>query len=119
MDGVREVSKNDLLQLLNDSSVKVINVLSQQAYDNLHIAGSIWIPFDRLEEGGWKELSGFRVITYCSSIDCGASETAAAILIEHGIEAMAYRGGMKEWVDSGLPVEGKLSPENYGKAGKC
>ncbi len=119
MEGVREVSKEQVLMLLKERNVRVINILSRSAYDNLHISGSIWMPFDRLEEGGWQELTGFRVVTYCSSRDCGASETAAAILIEHGIEAMAYRGGMKEWVESGLPVEGKLAPEDYGKAGKC
>lgn len=119
MEKVRHVSKEELLILLKENSVKVVNVLAKQAYENLHIAGSIWIPFDRLEGDGWKELLGSTVVTYCASSECGASETAASLLLSHGIHAMAYRGGIKEWAEAGFPVEGRLAPESYGDAGKC
>ena len=59
------------------------------------------------------------VVTYCSSSSCGASLTAAAILREHGIDASAYEGGIKEWAEAGLPVEGKLQYSEFYRAGKC
>lgn len=115
---VPEIDWQDVLNFMQKGAC-VVNILSRQAYDNLHIKGSVWIPFDRLESDGWMELSGKVVITYCASMDCGASVTAAQILRDHGIEAYAYRGGIREWSDLGLAVEGKLTPANYEKAGKC
>jgi rhodanese-related sulfurtransferase len=119
-NGVPKIGMVDLLRLMEEHSVTVVNVLGREAYENLRIAGSVWIPFDILEERGWEMLDKERpVVTYCASSSCGASLTAAAILREHGIDASAYEGGIKEWAEAGLPVEGKLQYSDFYRAGKC
>lgn len=119
-NSVPKIDMIDLLRLMGEHSVTVVNVLGREAYENLRIAGSLWIPFDILEEKGWEMVDReIPVVTYCASSSCGASLTAAAILREHGINAMAYEGGIKEWAEAGLPVEGKLQSSEFHRAGKC
>ncbi len=117
---VPKISMVDLMRLMEEHKVTVINVLGREAYENLRIAGSIWIPFDILEERGWELLDKEQLaVTYCASSSCGASLTAAAILRDHGINALAYEGGIKEWAEAGLPVEGRLQRSEFYRTGKC
>lgn len=106
-DGVRILSKEEVLQHIKDGTAAVVNVLGKSEYSRIHISGSVSIPFDILEAGELDELHGQKtVITYCKGYNCGASITAARLLKEMGLNAMAYEGGMEEWKESGLPVEG-------------
>lgn len=107
VDEIRAVSKEEVLEHIRNGTAVVINVLARRAFDDLHIKGSISIPFDILEDGELDAIgSNKNVITYCKSYTCGASMRAARLLREKGLNAMAYEGGIDEWEQSGLPVEG-------------
>lgn len=106
-ESIQIVSKEEVQKHLSNGTAAVVNVLAARAYDELHIKGSLSIPFDILENGELEALGGQKnVITYCKSYTCGASRRAARILKEKGYNAMAYEGGIDEWEQSGLPVEG-------------
>ncbi len=102
------LTKEEVLRHLKNDTAVVVNVLAKTAYDEVHIKGSVSIPFDILEDGELDGLNGKKnVITYCKSYTCGASKRAANILKDMGYNAMAYEGGIEEWEQSGLPVEGQ------------
>lgn len=108
-EAVPVIGKEELKLRMDRGSVTVVDVLSRKSFDDLHIKGSIWIPFDQIEMNGWEILDRKKaVVTYCANYNCSASKRAAAIIALHGYEVFAYEGGIQEWADSGLPVEGRL-----------
>lgn len=104
-----DVTKEQVIELTDQKGFTLVDILGKASYEDLHIKGAISVPFDELERNGWEILAGRKVITYCHGPSCEASAIAARILRDHGIEAYAYRGGLEEWTDSGLPLEGKYS----------
>jgi rhodanese-related sulfurtransferase len=47
------------------------------------------------------------IVVYCSNLDCNASLGLVKKLLDHGYRKIAhYRGGLIDWEDGGLPVEG-------------
>lgn len=106
-DQIDTVSKEDVLEHLERGTATVVDVLARHSYEELHIKGSISIPFDLVEEGKLDALRDQKnVITYCKNYTCLASKRAARILKQMGFNAFAYEGGIEEWEKSGLPVEG-------------
>jgi len=45
-------------------------------------------------------------VTYCSGFPCHHFMEAAEILVKQGFQPQGYPGGIQEWAESGLPVEG-------------
>lgn len=111
---MKTVTRSELVGKLGSPGVVVVNVLARGAYDKIHIRGSISIPRSELEAGRWEELDrGKEIITHCSSYECEGSRAAARFLEEKGFNVKAYEGGMKEWVEAGLPTDGTVSPQQF------
>ncbi len=111
---MKTISKDELATKMGDGRVIVVNVLKGQAYEKIHIKGSLSIPRMELENGRWQELDrGKQVVVHCSSYSCGASKLAAEFLESKGFDARAYEGGMKEWAEGGMPTEGMISAKQY------
>lgn len=107
------INKEDLKQAMDAGKVEVINVLSKDFYDKIHITGSKNIPLERLEVE-YRDLDKDKTyVVYCAHYQCDASRNAAKLLEEKGFSVKAYEGGIKEWAESGLPVEGSMSREEY------
>ncbi len=103
---LQTVSKEEVKNLLASNGATVVNVLESESYVRNHIKGSISIPLEALINGGYTKLDRERkVATYCASYMCSASKKAAEFLAEKGFDSYAYEGGMKEWAETGLPVE--------------
>ncbi len=111
---MKSISKDEMLTKLASGNLVVVNVLKREAYDKIRIKGSISIPRSELEGGRWTELDRNKEIAvHCSSYECGASRTAADFLEAKGFDVKAYEGGIKEWAEAGLPMEGTVSPRQY------
>lgn len=111
---MKTISKNELSAKLGKPGVVVVNVLEPQAYEKIHIKGSVSIPQSALQAGRWKELDKSKeIVTHCSSYTCNASREAATFLEAQGYNVRAYEGGMREWAESGLPTEGRLAPQQW------
>ncbi len=112
-DLIDTVSKEDVLKFLEKGTAVIVNVLARHSYDEIHIKGSISIPFDLVEDGRLDALGDqINVVTYCKNYTCLASKRAASILKHKGYNASAYEGGIEEWEKAGLPVEGSRAPKN-------
>lgn len=102
--GVQTISKEDLLSRLGQ--VQVVNVLEPEHYALGVVRGSLKIPLSQLDERMGELNKDREVVTYCASRQCTASRHAAEKLAAAGFRVRAYEGGIKEWKEAGLPVEG-------------
>jgi rhodanese-related sulfurtransferase len=106
----KKISAEELKKEMEaNPDLTVINVLSEKAFDNCKIEGSINLPLagGKLEDAaeGWEKDK--RLILYCANYKCMASRNAYEVLEKMGFTNMAaYEGGMKEWHDMGFPREG-------------
>jgi len=104
------ISKEEL-QDAND--VIILNVLSREYYEKLHIKGSIGVPLNILKEIAPALDKSKSYVTYCAHQQCDASRKAAEFLQEKGFSVKAYEGGIKEWAESDLPVEGTRDKDAF------
>lgn len=85
----------------------VINVLDKSLYDDCHIKGSVHVPFNEIEKHAASLDKNAEIIIYCSNYMCASSNYAAKKLRDLGFTKVSvYEGGIAEWYQKGLPVEG-------------
>ena len=90
-------------------NVKVINVLSEDDFEEGHIPNSINIPVeseDFLDQvKNEVRNKNDMIIVYCANNACTASTQAAQILEENGYtKVLDFKGGMEEWKQAGNQV---------------
>jgi rhodanese-related sulfurtransferase len=90
----------------------VINVLSPEVYQDCHIKGTINVPHDRLADFVQNLPKDTEIIVYCAHYQCPLSKQSAHLLMNLGFtNVKAYEGGIVEWYQDGLPVEGRCQME--------
>lgn len=90
--------------------MKLINVLSPEAFQDCHIQGSINVPYDQLEAFVKDLPKQTELIVYCASYSCPLSKKAFHLLKNLGFTNIAaYEGGIVEWHALGYPSEGSCS----------
>jgi rhodanese-related sulfurtransferase len=95
------------IQIKEQRDFVVINVLDKSLYDDCHIKGSIHVPFNEIDYYASLLDKSIEVVVYCSNYMCASSNYAAKKLRELGFtKVLVYEGGMAEWYQKGLPVEG-------------
>ncbi len=109
---MEKIEVEHVKEAMNSSeATALINVLSEEAFLNEHIPGSINIPIGSEEDFVQRVESvlpskSFHIIVYCSGPSCSASEKAAKELDKAGfLSVMRFAGGMKGWKEAGEPVE--------------
>lgn len=95
-------------ELDSDSNVKLVNVLSNQSFEEKHIPNSQNIPLDKIPEKAPQLLNkDDKIVVYCANFDCNASPKAAKKLEEMGYQNVYdYEGGIEDWQKAGYPVKG-------------
>ena len=95
---------------MQDITMRVVNVLSPEYYQDCHIKGSINVPLEQIEDFARGLKEDERVVFYCESYKCLASAQAWHKLHDLEIDKIwVYEGGINEWYRSDLPVEGPCS----------
>lgn len=98
---MKSISKDEFKSMMKEGNLVVVNVLSQGAYMEDHIEGSINIPVGGEFEDTVKKVlpdKSEKVVVYCASFECQASSKASQILDDLGYEnVLDYEGGMKDW----------------------
>ena len=76
------------------------------SYEDAHIPGAIPMPAEEVNRMADLYDRDLDVITYCGSYQCPASTMAAREFMKKGFRHVwDYKGGIKEWSESGSPVE--------------
>jgi rhodanese-related sulfurtransferase len=101
----------DHLKRMMDSGepYALLDVRTRNDYDREHIKGAKSLPLDEIEESAASIVRPDDVIiVYCDSFVCSASTSASKILTRLGYKNVRdYKGGLREWKQSGLPTESR------------
>jgi len=104
---VRTIDREELREkLARGDSFKLLMALNEWAFRAKHIPGSI--HFNTPDEMLGVLEKGDDIVVYCSNPECLASLAAYHRLVEHGYtNVRRYAGGLVDWEDAGLPLEGE------------
>ena len=100
------ISREELSGKLDrGEDVRLVMALSRWAYDAKHIPGSL--HFDSPDDLYAAVRPNDEVVVYCSNVDCLASVALYRDLVRRGYRRVRrYAGGLMEWEEAGLPLEG-------------
>jgi rhodanese-related sulfurtransferase len=106
---VRTISRDELKAKLDrGDDVKLIMALNRWAFEAKHIPGSL--HFDTPAALYTAIRPDDEVIVYCSHVDCLSSVALYRDLLKRGYHNVRrYSGGLLDWEDAGLPLEGEFA----------
>jgi rhodanese-related sulfurtransferase len=103
---VATIDREELKSKLdNGEPIKLVMALNRWAFDAKHIPGSL--HFDDPDELYSALQKDDEIIVYCSNVDCLSSVAVYRALVQRGYgNVRRYAGGLLDWEDAGLPLEG-------------
>ena len=109
LEPIRTISRDELKAKLDRGEpFKLIMALNRWAFDAKHIPGSL--HFDTPEDLYAAIDLEDEVVVYCSHVDCLSSVALYRDLIRRGYRNVRrYSGGLLDWEDAGLPLEGEFA----------
>lgn len=107
---IRTISRDELKAKLDrGDDFKLIMALNRWAFDAKHIPGSL--HFDTPAELYAAVRPEDEIVVYCSNVDCLSSVALYRDLVSRGFPSIRrYAGGLLDWEDAGLPLEGGFVP---------
>ena len=103
-DGLpREVSVDEGYQLVQ-SGVFMLDIRTQEEWDEYHAPNATLIPLDQLQNRLAELPKDREILVVCRSGN--RSRQGRDILLSAGFNAVSMSGGLKEWAAQGYPVEG-------------
>jgi rhodanese-related sulfurtransferase len=105
---IRTIDRDELKAKLDrGDDLVLIMALNRWAFEAKHIPGSV--HFDTPEELYAAVQPEDEVVVYCSQTDCLSSVAVYRDLVRRGYRNVRrYSGGLLDWEDAGLPLEGEL-----------
>jgi rhodanese-related sulfurtransferase len=105
---IRTIGREELKAKLDrGDDFKLVMALNRWAFDAKHIPGSI--HFDTPDQLYAAVGPDDEVVVYCSNVDCLSSVALYRDLIRRGYQNVRrYSGGLLDWEDAGLPLEGEF-----------
>lgn len=105
------ISREDLLLMMDrGDDFKLVNVLGDWAFKAKHIPGSINLSTPaKADELLVKDDN---IVVHCAGGDCPSSKYAFMMLKKAGYQNVRrYAGGLADWEDAGMPLEGDMVEE--------
>ena len=99
----REISVDQAYELYQAGTF-VLDVRTQEEWDEYHAPNTTLIPLDELEARLSELPADQDIVVVCRSGN--RSQQARDILLDAGFSATSMAGGLKEWYAKGYPVEG-------------
>ena len=87
----------------------LVDALSPMSFAAAHLPGAINLTPGWVDERARRRIPDFdtEVVVYCQGLDCDSSVQVANRLAELGYRKIRhYAGGVDDWRDAGLPLEG-------------
>ncbi len=106
---IRTIDRNELKSKLDrGDDIRLIMALNRWAYDAKHIPGSL--HFDTPDALYAALRPDDEIVVYCSQNDCLSSVAMYRDLVARGyLNVRRYSGGLMDWEDAGLPLEGAFA----------
>ncbi len=106
---VKNVSTQELVQLVNKENAKVVDVRAKEEFRKGHIVGAVNQTMSEIKNNQISSLESARKSP--SILVCNAGMTsgqAAQLLVAQGFEQVySLKGGMGDWQAANLPVQSK------------
>ncbi len=99
----REVSVDEAYAMYQ-SGVFVLDVRTQEEWDEYHAPNATLIPLEQLQAHINEVPKGREILVVCRSGN--RSQEGRDILLAAGYNATSMTGGLKEWYAKGYPIEG-------------
>ncbi len=98
-----DIDAAGLQQRLEAGGAQVIDVRADHEWEAGHVPGAVHIPLEGLSERAEEIDRESPVVFYC----LGGSRSGMAVQAfrEAGFEAIRLAGGMRSWIEAGMPVE--------------
>jgi rhodanese-related sulfurtransferase len=119
---VKQITRNELLEMINSKKkFTLVDALAKDNYFREHIKGAISLPLADIEQGITKNLNqDDLIVTYCANFECQASTKAAEKLVWLGYKnVLDYKGGLKDYKEAKLPMEGSFYMKEGGESPAC
>jgi len=119
---INKITREELIKMRDmGSEFKLVDVLPAESFTKEHIPGAISIPLAEMGKKAARLLKkNETVVVYCGSFDCQASTEAAKKLQALGYKnVLDYKGGLKDYKEAGLPLEGSDVKEFCPQGGSC
>ena len=106
IEPIRTIGRDELKAKLDrGEAVRLVMALNRWAYDAKHIPGSL--HFDTPDALYAALRPDDEIVVYCSQRDCLSSVAMYRDLVARDYQNVRrYSGGLMEWEDAGLPLEG-------------
>ena len=106
IEPIRTIGRDELKAKLDrGEGVRLVMALNRWAYDAKHIPGSL--HFDTPDALYAALRPDDEIVVYCSQRDCLSSVAMYRDLVARDYQNVRrYSGGLMEWEDAGLPLEG-------------
>ena len=104
-NALNAISKEELWSRIQSNDIIILDVRSEEEFNNGHIPGAISIPLSELRERLNEIPHNREVIAYCHGPYCVLSPEAIKILKDEGYKALRLEESLLEWKSAGLPVE--------------
>jgi DNA-binding transcriptional ArsR family regulator/rhodanese-related sulfurtransferase len=103
-DGVRLMSRDELLEAAETSRVVVLDVRPADEYAAGHLPGAVSIPLEELAFRLAEIPADVEVVAYCRGRYCVLSHRGVRLLMDHGFDAWLAADGVLEWRADGVPI---------------
>jgi rhodanese-related sulfurtransferase len=100
----REVNVDQAYQMYQQADVFVLDVRTQEEWDEYHAPNTTLIPLDQLPARLNEVPKDREILIVCRSGN--RSQEARDILRAAGFNATSMSGGLREWYARGYPIEG-------------
>ena len=98
-----EISVDEAHQIYQEG-VFLLDVRTQEEWDDFHAPNSVHIPLDQLESRHTELPQGEQIAVICRSGN--RSQAGRDILLKNGFEAVtSVAGGLNAWREAGYPIE--------------
>ena len=102
---IETLSSAELAKKMQQEGVIVIDVRSEQEFNEGHISGALNIPVDDLQNKINKLPENQEIVAYCRGPFCVFADEAVELLCKKGFNAKRLDEGFPEWMLDELPVE--------------
>jgi phage shock protein E len=100
----RDVSVDQAYQKYQQSDTFVVDVRTQEEWNEYHAPNTTLIPLDQLPNRLSEVPKDKEILVVCRSGN--RSQQGRDILLSAGYNATSMTGGLKEWYAKGYPIEG-------------
>jgi rhodanese-related sulfurtransferase len=100
----RDVSTDEAYRMYQQSDTFVVDVRTQEEWNEYHAPNTTLIPLDQLQARLSEVPKDRKILVVCRSGN--RSQQGRDILLAAGYNATSMTGGLKEWYAKGYPIEG-------------